>query len=91
MSPEELENELIKIFTNSNVNWHFSARGKQSYYVRWTNYDMWLFRGWRVDINNYSNLHSSSSFNIPKIPTKALAILAITCRPAYEFYKKNWT
>ena len=95
MSPTIIENELIKIFTSSEV--HTTAGGIGVFLVEWDNYSMWLVLHPKHQNNKHISIYKgielgkrTIKYTIPEIPTKALAILAITYRPAYEFYKKHW-
>ena len=102
MNTEEIEKELIKIFTRSKakVSRGTSRRGngadEAGYFllVKWKKYYMWILPNYErnnkrtIEIRN--QIDTKVIFQLQEIPTKALAILAITCRPAYEFYKQHW-
>ena len=87
MRPEEIENELIKIFTSSN--YMKKVMSEDTFYLGWKQYTMWM-----EPKHNKITIYNPELYNLifilQEIPTKALAILAITCRPAYEFYRKHW-
>jgi len=101
MKTKDVEKELIKIFTSSKVI-YCGGGDEYRFLVEWEKAHMWIdtFATFTHDklINNIISVFANNSLilnqnkliELTKIPTKALAILAITCRPAYEFYKKNW-
>ena len=90
MKTKETEKELIKIFTSSGIVSYSKSRRWLTFCMVWKIYHMWILPTQTPKTILVCKSGVGKLFELQEIPTKALAILAITCRPAYEFYRKHW-